>query len=236
MNKNLQQLIQISNLDKEIDNLEPKIAQKRSDLDKTIRSKEIKNLEFLNLEEDKKDIKLQISRNEQVLQDVSAKLENIYKKISEVRSERELKALNIEEEIAKEQSAQANQEIQRLETEFEHKTELQKSVESTITELEKTITELEEKVSKDIEEIKDQQEKIFAQKQKLIVTMDQKLISFYEKVRKWAKNASVVPVRKQACGGCFIRINDRVYAEIIQSNDIITCPHCGRILYIEETV
>lgn len=236
MNKNLQQLIQISNLDKEIDNLEPKIAQKRSDLDKTIRSKEIKNLEFLNLEEDKKDIKLQISRNEQVLQDVSAKLESIYKKISEVRSERELKALNIEEEIAKEQSAQANQEIQRLETEFEHKTELQKSVESTITELEKIITELEEKVSKDIEEIKDQQEKIFAQKQKLIVTMDQKLISFYEKVRKWAKNASVVPVRKQACGGCFIRINDRVYAEIIQSNDIITCPHCGRILYIEETV
>ncbi|PAF45236.1 zinc ribbon domain-containing protein [Helicobacter sp. 11S02596-1] len=236
MNKHLQQLIAISNLDKEIDSLEPQIEQKRSELDKAIRSKEAKQAESLDLEEDKKDIKLQIARNEQVLADVSAKLENIYKKISEVRSERELKALNVEEEIAKEQSMQANQEIQRLETALQHKTELQSSIKTAIAELESTISGLEEKVSKDIEVIKDQQHKIFAKKQKLIITMDQKLISFYEKVRKWAKNASVVPVRKQACGGCFIRINDRVYAEIIQSNDIITCPHCGRILYIEEAV
>ncbi|PAF51238.1 zinc ribbon domain-containing protein [Helicobacter sp. 13S00477-4] len=233
MNKHLEQLIQISNLDKEIDSLEPKIQLKRSELDKTIRSKEIKQSEFLNLEEEKKDIKLQILRNEQVLQDVSVKLESIYKKISEVRSERELKALNIEEEIAKEQSSQANQEIQRLQNTLDHKSQTQKIIQDEILKLDEVINDLEKKVSKDIEEIKAQQQEIFDKKQKLIVMMDQKLISFYEKVRKWAKNSSVVPVRKQACGGCFIRINDRVYTEIIKSTDIITCPHCGRILYEE---
>lgn len=235
MNKHLEQLIEISNLDKDIDALEPKIELKRSELDKTIRSKESKNLQSLQLEEEKKDLQLQISRNNQALKDVNARLESIHKKISEVRSERELKALNVEEEIAKEQCTQANTEIERLDKELDHKTELQKSLQSEISELDKVIKDLEEKVSEDIKIIKDEQQKIFSQKQKLIVKMDQKLIGFYEKVRKWAKNSSVVPVRKQACGGCFIRINDRVYAEIIQSNDIITCPHCGRILYIEET-
>lgn len=235
MNKHLEQLIEISNLDKDIDALEPKIELKRSELDKTIRSKESKNLQSLQLEEEKKDLQLQISRNNQALKDVNARLESIHKKISEVRSERELKALNVEEEIAKEQCTQANTEIERLDKELDHKTELQKSLQSEISELDKVIEDLEEKVSEDIKIIKDEQQKIFSQKQKLIVKMDQKLIGFYEKVRKWAKNSSVVPVRKQACGGCFIRINDRVYAEIIQSNDIITCPHCGRILYIEET-
>ena len=51
-------------------------------------------------------------------------------------------------------------------------------------------------------------------------------------LRRWAKNTSVVPVFKQACGGCFIRLNDRTYTEVLcDENSIITCPHCGRILY-----
>lgn len=234
MNKQLQQLIEISNLDKEIDGLDPQIELKRSELDKNIRIKENKKLELSRIEEDKEDLKLQISKNEQMLQESSKKLDGIYKKISEVKSERELKALNIEEEIAKEQIAQANAEIHRLQKEIEHKNTLQKEIQQTITELESVILELEEKVSKEVEKIKEEQHKIFTKKQDLIVLMDQKLIGFYEKIRKWAKNSSVVPVHRQACGGCFIRINDRVYAEILQSSEIVTCPHCGRILYTEE--
>ncbi|PAF46541.1 hypothetical protein BKH46_07300 [Helicobacter sp. 12S02634-8] len=236
MNKHLQQLIQISNLDKDIDSLEPQITQKRSELDKAIRSKELKEAESQNLQEEKKDFKLQVARNEQTLTDMASRLENIHKKISEVRSERELKSLNVEEEMIKEQRENANKQIQKLEEDIEANTKLQEEVQKAIQTINDTIATLEEKVGKDIQAIKEEQQKIFAQKQKLIVTMDQKLIGFYEKVRKWAKNTSVVPVRKQACGGCFIRINDRVYAEILQSTDIITCTHCGRILYIEETV
>jgi predicted nucleic acid-binding Zn-ribbon protein len=33
-----------------------------------------------------------------------------------------------------------------------------------------------------------------------------------------------------------MRLNDKTYASVIKSEDIVTCPHCGRILYIEETV
>ena len=64
--------------------------------------------------------------------------------------------------------------------------------------------------------------------------MDQKIISFYEKIRKWAKNTAVVPVKKQACYGCFMKINDKTYSEVIKGEEIVTCPHCGRILYIEK--
>jgi hypothetical protein len=30
-----------------------------------------------------------------------------------------------------------------------------------------------------------------------------------------------------------MKINDRVYADVIKSEEITTCPSCGRILYIE---
>lgn len=94
--------------------------------------------------------------------------------------------------------------------------------------------EIAQKVEIEVQKVKEEQKKIFTQKEELVSKMDQKIISFYEKIRKWAKNTSVVPVTRQACGGCFIRINDKIYSDIIRSDDIITCPHCGRILYFQE--
>jgi predicted nucleic acid-binding Zn-ribbon protein len=29
-------------------------------------------------------------------------------------------------------------------------------------------------------------------------------------------------------------ISEKVYADVIKGDEIVTCPHCGRILYIEE--
>ena len=70
-------------------------------------------------------------------------------------------------------------------------------------------------------------------KSKLTAQMNQKILSFYQKIRKWAKNTAVVPVRKQACYGCFMKIYDKTYLAILKSEEIVTCPHCGRILYKE---
>lgn len=30
-----------------------------------------------------------------------------------------------------------------------------------------------------------------------------------------------------------MKLNDKTYAEVIKAEEIVTCPHCGRILYIE---
>jgi predicted nucleic acid-binding Zn-ribbon protein len=66
--------------------------------------------------------------------------------------------------------------------------------------------------------------------------MNKKILSFYEKIRKWAGNTAVVPVRKQACYGCYLKISDKSYSDVIKADEIITCPHCGRILYLESQV
>lgn len=60
------------------------------------------------------------------------------------------------------------------------------------------------------------------------------MLSFYEKIKNWAKNTAVVPVKKQACYGCFMRIDDTTYNKILKDDEINTCPHCGRIVYKEQ--
>ena len=42
-----------------------------------------------------------------------------------------------------------------------------------------------------------------------------------------------MPVRKHACYGCFLKINDKTYSDVLRAEEIVTCPHCGRILYYD---
>lgn len=232
MNKHLEELIQVANLDKQIDDLEPKIHQVRHELDEKIKQKEkiIKTTQSLNQEAHS--IDLEIAHHEHNIQDASTKLEQIAKKQKEVKTEKEMRALDVESDIAKENMTHSNNEIARLEALKATKLEEKNSFSPKLEELEGLIKGLEKKTQSQVQEIKKAQEELFHQKEALVAKMDSKITSFYAKIRRWAKNTSVVSVFKQACGGCFIKLNDTIYNEICKGNDIINCPHCGRILYM----
>lgn len=234
MNKDLQELIEISRLDKEIDFMEPRIVEIRKGLTESGAKKEKKENEIFDLEEELKNHKNAFEKSELALKNTSAKLESITKKMSEVKTEKELKALNIEEEIAREQITFQNSEIQRIEKLIQSANEKIQELQQEIGSIESKMQEIEVEISSEIEKVRKEQEKISKKKTLLVGKMDQKVVTFYERVRKWAGNTSVVPVYKQACGGCFIRINDRYYAEILKGDAISTCPHCGRILFEEK--
>ena len=101
-------------------------------------------------------------------------------------------------------------------------------------ELEENLKNIKSKTSSELENIEKERKEVYAKKDKLIATMNQKILAFYEKIRKWAHNTAVVPVKKQACYGCFMQINDKTFSAVIKGEDIVTCPHCGRILYKQE--
>lgn len=234
MNKVLEELIKIASLDKEIDLMEPKIAEIRKGLVERENQKEKKENMIFDLKEEQEDYVLLLKKSEETLKNANAKLEDISKKMSEIKTEKELKALNIEEEIAREQITFQNTEIQRIEKLIQSSNEKIQTLEEEIKQLQEQMQEIEKEIAAEIQAIKEEQTEISRKKTAMIEKMDQKVIIFYEKVRKWAKSTSVVPVYKQACGGCFIRLNDRTYAETLRGDTITTCPHCGRILFVEE--
>lgn len=233
MNKHLQQLIQIAQIDKEADALVPVMQQKHENLDKLLATKHENIATQSRLAEEKEEKLQAIARNEAVITENNAKLESITQRIKDGCSDREARTLAIEEDLAKEQIKHANNEIARLNKELESYTPKEQEISQALIELESTIQEEQAKVDGEIEEVKQAQQAIFAKKEKCITSMDQNIIAFYEKIRKWAKNSSVVPIKRQACGGCFIRLNDKLLSDISHISNIITCPHCGRILYLE---
>ncbi len=233
MNKHLQQLVDLSKIDKEIDAFEPKIEEANHKYETVLATKESISAQISALEEEIKNEQLKKQKNELHLAELTEKLSENAKKSAEIKTEREMKSLQLEEEIAKEQVNFANEEIARLEKVIETKEELIEAQKASIADAEAKTEEVKAEVDAILTEINNERQKVFIRKDKLISQMNQKGLSFYQKIRRWAKNTTAVEVKNQACYGCFLTINDKTYAEVIKGEEITTCPHCGRILYIE---
>ena len=64
--------------------------------------------------------------------------------------------------------------------------------------------------------------------------VDQRLLASYDKIRKNYRNGlAVVPVERDACGGCFNAIPPQKQSEIKQHKKVIVCENCGRVLVDE---
>ncbi|MDR0407696.1 MAG: C4-type zinc ribbon domain-containing protein [Campylobacteraceae bacterium] len=235
MNKYLNQLVKLSEINKEIDAFEPRVQKIQKTLNVAFEKAKNAKTDIELLEEEIKDSKLKKMKNEALLAELSDKLKSISKKTASIKNEKEVKALQLEEDIAKEQCDFANEEIARLEKNIELKEGEKVKVKELYSELQKVAEEISVSVESERNDIKKEIAVAYAKKEELVSKMSQRILSFYEKIRKWAHNSAVVPVRKQACYGCFMRINDKTNALVVQSEDIITCPHCGRILYRETT-
>ncbi len=233
MNKHLKQLIDLSKIDKEIDAFEPQIEEANYNYEAALAKSQSIKSDIENLTNEVKEDQVKKAKNELHLKELSAKLEENAKKSAEVKTEREMKSLQLEEEIAKEQITFANEEIERLDKIIDAKNDQKESAKESLVEVESNLESVKADVDKKLSKINEDRQEVFKTKEKLLGDINQKGLAFYQKIRRWAKNSTVVKVEDQACMGCNMLINDKTYADVIRAEDIINCPHCGRILYMD---
>ena len=82
-----------------------------------------------------------------------------------------------------------------------------------------------------IDETKKEEDVLEKKSEELEVIIESRLISAYRKIRGNARNGlAVVPVERDACGGCFNKIPPQRQLDIKSRKKIIVCEYCGRIL------
>lgn len=82
-----------------------------------------------------------------------------------------------------------------------------------------------------VEETKKEEEVMEKKSSDLEGIIEDRLISAYKKIRANALNGlAVVPVERDACGGCFNKIPPQRQLDIASRKKIIVCEYCGRIL------
>lgn len=233
MNTHLNELVELSALDKSIDDFTPLIEQAQNKLARKVTKRDEVSEKIKTINGQIEDAMSKIASYEEQIKVQNEQMSQGVSKMDAVKNEKELQALQIEEELAKERVVFANEEIERQNAVLEvRKKELENANEEfgkINTETEKVAVEVNEKLAS----IESNKAKLFGERETKTIAIDQKILAFYEKIRVWARNTAVVPVRRQACFGCYMKLNDSAYAEVIKDEEIKTCPNCGRILHLE---
>jgi predicted nucleic acid-binding Zn-ribbon protein len=231
LNKDLEQLVQLSGYDQEIVGFEPQI-QAQNDKLKVF----LKTVDELNGKIEKLYVEIDEAKNKRIkndihLKELADKLSDISSKYDSVKTEKESKALQLEEEIAKEQVSFANNEIARLDEITTSKEEELNELKGELEKEEEDVKELREVIAQAIKDLEKSREDVYKNKSELMEKIDGKILAFYEKIKRWAGETAVVPVKNQACYGCHMKLTNRSYSDFLITDEISTCPHCGRIIY-----
>lgn len=233
MNKHLNELIELSNNDKAIDSYTPQLEAADKKVAKVQKKIDAAQAELDGLNADITENEAKVKTFEEQLALLNEQLSSNAKKLKEISTEKEMTALSLEEDIAKEKMTFANEEIERLQGINVTKKELLEEASQKVSTLTAEFDAVNKEVLAEKVEIEKAKSELFTQREKLSRNIEQKVLAFYEKIRIWAGNTAVVPVKKQACYGCYMKLNDKTYAEVIKADEIVNCPHCGRILYLE---
>jgi predicted nucleic acid-binding Zn-ribbon protein len=233
LNKHLKELIELSKIDRAIDSYTPQLEaanKKVAKIEKKIKAAQ-DELDALNASITENDAR--VKTFEEQLTMLNEQLALNVKKSKEITTEKEMKALSLEEDIAKEKMTFANEEIERLQNINEKTRSLLEEASEKLETLTAESAAIHEVASVEKAEIEQSKGELFVERENLSRNIEQKVLAFYEKIRIWAGNTAVVPVKKQACYGCYMKLNDKTYSDVIKADEICNCPHCGRILYIE---
>jgi len=233
LNRHLEELIELSKLDKAIDDFNPIVQNLQRKLDRRRDKKEEIENSREEIENSIQELRDKINSYEGQIKVLKEQLDNSLKKEKLVKSEKELKALQTERELAKEKISFINDEIEKLNRIIDNRLKELNETEEKLKKAKEDYENFYSEYMERMEQIERDRRELFLKRDAKIRTIDQKVLAFYEKIRLWSKNTAVVPVRKQACYGCYMKLNDSAYAEVIKSEEICTCHHCGRIIYVE---
>jgi len=154
-----------------------------------------------------------------------------------VRNNREYDSLSKEIEFQTLEIELCNKKIREFTVQVAEKkevmTEAQTSLEERKHDLDSKKGELDD-ITRDTQK----EEELLADKSTDLQTrIEDRLLTAYKRIRTNARNGlAVVPVKRDACGGCFNQIPPQRQLDIRSRKKIIVCEYCGRILVDDEIV
>jgi predicted nucleic acid-binding Zn-ribbon protein len=176
-----------------------------------------------------------MNQKKQIIKDSEVLIKKYEKQSENVKNSREFEAINKEIEMQQLEVKLAEKHIKDANEEVGEKVVLLERAKKNIAAKDGVLKNKKDELDKIIATT-EKEEKHFG---KLAADAREKveprLLNSYDRIRKNYRNGlAVVPVLRDACGGCFYAIPPQRQSEIRQHKKIIVCENCGRILVDNE--
>lgn len=227
----LTSLVKLQKIDSKIDGLQVlkgELPIEVSDLEDEIAGLHTRQT---HIEEEINGIQQFIDQKKVAIKEAGDLIKKYEKQSDNVKNNREFEAINkememqtLEEKLAEKHIKDATEEIAEKAKQLEA---AKKAVATKETNLKSKKEELEKIIAETDKEEKHYKKLANAAREHV----DERLLHSYDRIRKNYRNGlSVVPVERDACGGCFNAIPPQKQSDIKQRKKIIVCENCGRIL------
>ena len=180
-----------------------------------------------------KDASLKQRVLEKRLQESAEERKKQQKKLLEVKTNEEYKALLKEIEYAKQADSATEDDILVVFEEIDALEKTIKEKEKSIRESEKNLKEETLRLEREVVEVDKEHQILQGERKKVAAELDPAVLGDYEKIRSKRAGQAVVVVRKEVCPGCHMQVPPQTINEVLQTGEIRHCQYCRRILYCE---
>jgi len=233
----LRALYSLQLVDSEID----KIKTLRGELPLEVQDleDEIAGLEtrLSNLREEVVTLEKSVSKKNNEISDSLALIKKYEEQQKNVRNNREFDSLSKEIEFQNLEIELFNKKIKEFNFLIEEKKLVIADSEQTLSERKSDLENKKSELDEIISDTQKEEEGLYNKLSEVQEIIEERLLTAYKRIRSNARNGlAVVPVQRDACGGCFNQIPPQRQLDIKSRKKIIVCEYCGRILVDDEII
>jgi predicted nucleic acid-binding Zn-ribbon protein len=227
----LSSLVNLQKVDSKLDEiriLKGELPMEVADLEDEIQGLHARQM---RIEEEINGITEFIAQKKEAIKDAEALLKKYEKDSENVKNNREFEAINKEIEMQQLEVKLCEKHIKDANEEIAEKAQALDKAKKAVASKESVLNAKKGELEKIIASTEKEESQYLKSADEARTHVDNRLLASYEKIRKNYRNGlAVVPVERDACGGCFYSIPPQKQSEIKQRKKVMVCENCGRIL------
>jgi uncharacterized protein len=187
------------------------------------------------IEEEINGIQEFINKKKEIIKEADILIKKYDKQSQNVKNSREFEAINKEMEMQQLEVKLAEKHIKDANEEIGEKVQVLDRAKKNVATKEGVLKGKKDELDKIIATTEKEEKHFGKLAEDAREKVEPRLLVSYDRIRKNYRNGlAVVPVLRDACGGCFNAIPPQRQSEIKQRKKIIVCENCGRILVDDE--
>ena len=172
-----------------------------------------------------------ISDKKNLMKDAEAMIKKYKSQQNKVRNNREYESLTKEIEYQTLEIALAERKIKEYKASLTAKKEQIELQEDELKERKNRLKEKQGELDEIIAETEKEETALLKRSKSAEALIEERLLNSYKRIRSNTRNGlAVVPVERDACGGCFSKIPPQRQLDIKTHKKLLVCEHCGRVL------
>jgi uncharacterized protein len=188
-----------------------------------------------NLQDEMKNLEESIQKKKNEIIDSQALIKKYQEQQMNVRNNREYDSLSKEMEFQTLEIELSEKRIREFTIQLDEKRKLETESKTLLDERTGDLDEKKGELNSIISETQKDEEDLKKRSDNFEELIDSRLLTAYKRIRRNARNGlAVVPVERDACGGCFNKIPPQRQLDIKSRKKVIVCEYCGRILVDNE--